>query len=479
MDARTTQTYSGDRLTPRIVKLIDLSSDGPAGPLHLRLARRIRSLIAEGQLGPGDKLPASRMLALGLGISRNSVTAAIDALVADGLLEARRGSGVRVAATTAPLSAIQAPPPAFRCVEDGGEPLPFALGVPGLDLFPMERWAQLQARRWRSLSGSALREGYGAGWSGLREAIASHLATSRGLSCLPSQVFVTTSARAAMDLTVRALRLQGSSAWVEDPGYLAPRGALRAHDLIPVPIPVDEEGLRVDLGRLNAPDARLAIVTPAAQFPLGVEMSDVRRQALLDWSHQTGGWILEDDYDAEFRFEGRARRPIAHAPDAGRVIYVHSFNKTLFPTLRIACLIAPTDLIDAVVRARDFVDGHSNVPNQMVLADFINGGHLDAHLIRCRGAYAERREALIAGVGERLDGRVALAPRPGGLHLIGRLIADSEAGFVARAAARRLDLSPMRVFTEAVVRPPEVLFGFAGFQPRAISSALARLAAAG
>ncbi|MBA3811102.1 MAG: PLP-dependent aminotransferase family protein [Caulobacteraceae bacterium] len=314
----------------------------------------------------------------------------------------------------------------------------------------------------------ALAEGHGAGWPGLRDAIASHLATTRGVRCDGSQVFVTTSVRAGIGLVARALKPAPASAWVEDPGYFGFKDALRSVGIEPRLVPVDADGLDVDAAVRRHPDARLAIVTPTAHFPTGVEMSAQRRSNLIAWARAAGGWILEDNYDSENRFEGLPAPPIASvAPDV--TIYMNSFNRTLFPALRIAYMVLPESLVGAVARERSGLDGHTNVPNQIVMADFINGGGLDEHLRRCRAAYRQRRDALLGAL--ETDLRAFLSPHrtPGGLQVVADLARLDERDAVEAARGAGILLTGMAQYLDSATRPPQVVMGFAGFRPADIA----------
>ncbi len=459
---------------PHVVGTISMLRGGPDVPLYKRLFMRIRDLIAQGRLAPGARLPASRALAGFLGVSRNSVSIAFEHLAADGWVEARRGAGVFVARDP-PVKASTPPPRKARDVDP--ELRPFSLQVPALDLFPIAAWNRLQSRRWRTMPAEALAEGHGAGWPGLRDAIAAHLATTRGLRCDGSQVFVTTSVRAGIGLMVRALKLAPASGWVEDPGYFGFKGALRSGGIEPCMAPVDAGGLDVDAAARLHPEARLAIVTPTAHFPTGAEMSAERRAKLIAWARGASGWIFEDDYDSENHFEGLPSQPIAAAaPDV--TIYMNSFNRTLFPALRIAYMVLPESLIGAVERERSDLDGHTNVPNQIVMADFITGGGLDEHLRRCRGAYRERRDALLGAL--ETDLRAFLSPHrtPGGLQVVADLSRLDEREAEGAAQGAGIQLTGMSRFLDTATRPPQVVVGFAGFKPADIALAARKLSVA-
>ena len=273
----------------------------------------------------------------------------------------------------------------------------------------------------KSVTLAQLDYGDAAGLLPLREAIADHVSRARGTSCVADQVIVVTGAQHGLELVCRLLLDPGDVAWMEEPGYPGARGALVAAGARIRPIPVDAQGLNVEVGERRARDARLAYVTPSHQFPLGVPMSLPRRLALLAWARAARAWIIEDDYDSEFRF-GTRPIPCLHGLDVdGRVIYVGSFSKTLFPALRLGFLIVPPDLRDAVLAARRAADIHRATMDQAVLADFMTGGHFERHLRRMRTEYRARRDALADAAARHCRGALQLRPVATGLHAVADL----------------------------------------------------------
>ena len=471
----TAQDDFGER---RVIRSIGAIERDGGTPLYRRLYRRIRDLIASGALPAGARLPPSRVLAKALALSRNTATAALEQLSADGWVESRRGSGVYVAhgppgrGGPAVVADDPAPPEEARA---------FSVGAPALDLFPLGAWNRLQSRRWRRMPLSGLSASAPLGWPGLREAISAHLAISRGLIRPAGQIIVTTNVRAGVELAVRALRLAGATALVEDPGYFGFRDALRANGLAVASAPVDGQGLDLAAGLASHPEARLVVATAACQFPTGVVLSAARRRALIDWAGRSGGYIFEEDFEYETLTSAPpplAAQATADARDPGRTIYFNSFNRLLFPNLRVAYLAVPESLVDPFARAARAVEAYGAIPNQMVLADFINEGLLDDHLRRSRQGWAERRAALVEAVEQRLAGRLGLHDGRRGLHLIADLHGLTESDAVKRAAANGVDLTPMGLLAETPRRNHQVLLGFAAFSPEAIRAAADRLAAA-
>ncbi len=447
---------------------------GTAAPLAGQLYQRIRAAIADGRLAGGDRLPSARGLAVQLGVARGTVDAAYARLAGEGYLLARGPagtivspdlrSGVGVPAPEAPdHTAAPTPDPV---VAPAGLVLPFRVGLPALDMFPRTVWARLTARAARRLGNTGLAYPDPAGLPVLREAIAAYLAVSRGLACRPTQVVVTGGYQAAIGLLARLLLRAGDRVWFEEPGYYLARRALEAAAAAIVPVPVDEFGLDVDAAQARSPDARLAVVTPAHQSPLGVALSLPRRQALLAWAAAAGAWIVEDDYDSEFHYVGGKLPALKSLDAADRVIYVGSFSKTLFPGLRLGYLVLPAALVGAVTEAMWLTNHGEPWLAQSVVAEFMSGGNFARHLRQMRGLYAARRAALADALGAAFGPRLQLALRPGGLHLLARFPAgasvgdDSDTAMVRRALAR--GLAPTALSTQFIDagRAQGLLLGF-------------------
>ncbi len=469
-------------------------------PLHRQLFEALRAAILDGRLGAGARLPSTRDLAAELGVSRNTVMNAYDQLVAEGYLEGRTGAGTFVSERM-PGELIRArarrdpgPQPAGNSglsrrggrlagapIRDAGpsgpDIRPFRSGVPALDAFPTETWARLASRRWRTTAPGQLGYGRAAGHPDLRREIAAYLRLSRGVRCTEDQVIVVSGAQQAFDLTARLLLDPGDVAWMEDPGYAGVRGALLGAGIRVVPVPVDADGIVVAAGERVAPGARLASVTPSHQYPMGVTMSLARRLALLEWASRTGAWILEDDYDAEFRYSGRSLEALQGLDDEGLVVYAGTFSKVLAPALRLGYLVVPPGLVEAFTTAREVADRHAPTIEQAVLADFMAEGHFARHLRRMRTLYAERQAALVAAARELPAGLIDVQPAEAGLHVVGWLPPGQEgAGVAQRAAAAGVDVHPF-------VAPGEpsrhgLMLGYAPYTPDEIRQAMARLAEA-
>jgi GntR family transcriptional regulator/MocR family aminotransferase len=469
------------------------------GGLQRQIHASVQRAILDGVMRPGARLPSSRALADDLGVSRTTTLLAVQQLLAEGYLTARRGSGTFVAPELPdesprrrvgrPVRRLQHPALSRRgaalvAAPQGahrldGPPRAFRIGTPGVDLFPIARWWRLASRRLRAVTATQLDYGEPAGLRALREAIAEHVQTARGTRCDADQILVVPGAQQGLELITRVLLDPGDRVWMEEPGYPGARSALLGAGAGIVPVRVDGEGLDVALGTRLAPAARLAYVTPSHQYPLGVPMSLPRRLALLQWASRARAWVVEDDYDSEFRY-GTRPIPCLHGLDVdGRVIYVGSFSKTLFPALRLGFLIVPPDLQDGLVAARAVADQHPPVLDQAVLADFIGEGHFARHLRRMRVAYRERLEAMTAAAERLCRGALRVRPTRTGLHAIADLSGVGAERVSRAAAARGVETTPLSAYFVGRAKPPEALvLGFAAVRPEAVRRGMERLAAA-
>ena len=477
--------------------LIRLDSRSRGG-LQRQICASIQRAILDGVVGPGSRLPSSRALADDLGVSRTTTLLAVQQLQAEGYLTGRRGSGTFVAAelpddlmsrrATRPTrmkhptlsrrgtALVAAPQGAHRL---DGPPRAFRIGTPGVDLFPVALWSRLASRRLRAITPTQLDYGEPAGLRALREAIAHHVQPARGTQCEADQILIVAGAQQGLELISRVLLDPGDRVWMEEPGYPGARSALLGAGARILPVPVDAEGLDVAMGARRAGDARLVYVTPSHQYPLGVPMSLARRLALLHWASRARAWVIEDDYDSEFRYGARPV-PCLHGLDVdGRVIYVGSFSKTLFPSLRLGFLIVPPDLQEGLVAARAAADQHPPVLDQSILADFLVEGHFARHLRRMRVAYRERLEALTAAAQRYCGGALRLRPTRTGLHAIADLD-GVDATRVSREAERRgVEATPVSAyFAGPTPSVNGLVLGFAAVRPDAARRGMERLAAA-
>ena len=449
-----------------------------------QIYRQIAAAVLDGRLRPGQALPPSRELAARLSVSRNTVSAAYDRLTAEGFVAARTGSGtyVRAGGFEQPpepaagaglrpreiWSRVNVPPP------DTGTPeFDFRAGTPDVRMFPFAAWRRLMSRQLRQSAIGPPTYGDPAGHAGLRAALARHLGVSRAVRTTADDVLITNGSQQAVDLIGRVLVEPGTCVAVEDPGYPPPRQLLRSLGARIAGVPVDSEGLRVD--RIPA-DARIVCVTPSHQFPLGVPMSLPRRMALLEWAERTGGVIVEDDYDSEFRFSGRPIEPVQNLDRAGRVIYVGSTSKVLLPTLRIGFLIAPRSLRPALRAARYVTDMHTSLPLQAALAEFVEEGLMARHIRRTRAAYAERHERISSVLRRDFAGVLDVLPSAAGLHLCALLPEGTDdLAIAARAGEAGVGITPLSPLGKASTTKPGLVFGYGGIDASNVDEGLARL----
>ncbi|MBO4123372.1 PLP-dependent aminotransferase family protein [Cupriavidus gilardii] len=472
--------------------------DRSAGQLGRQLSRLLREAIQRGELKPGELLPSTRHLASALGVSRGIVLEAFEQLIAEGYLEAQAGAGTRVAtalsdARERSVPAAHADEPAapmrlstraeaFAAISKQFAPLPpvpFAVSVPVGPTAPDDVWRRL-GNRTRGLRAAAP-AGYDdpQGVPALRTAIADYVRRSRSVLCTPEQVIVTTGTQQGLYLSCQVLLDVNDEAWVEDPAYRGITGILEStgHQGRMVRVPVDDSGLDVEDGINMAPHARAAFVTPSHQYPLGMPLSMARRNALLAWARANGAWIVEDDYDSELRYVGHPFPSLQGlAPD--RVVYLGTFSKILFPSLRLGYAIVPPPLVPAFCGARVLIDRHSPSAEQHVLAAFIEEGHLDRHIRRVRLVYADRRQHLIATIDRWIPTELAwLQPGDQGMHLVLWLAAgiddEAVAALARQAGVSVRPVSPM--YSSANARPGLVL-GLGGYTNEQIEAAVKALA---
>jgi GntR family transcriptional regulator/MocR family aminotransferase len=463
-------------------------------PVYLQICERFKAAIAAGHLKPGDRVPALRGLATQLNTARGTVEMAYDILVDEGYLQMRGAAGTFVSASL-PASVMKSATRKGReragvpraqpgsAAETGHDARPLRPGLPALDAFPRKVWSRIIAHRARSVDLASLTYPDPAGFGPLRERIATYLGLSRGVECAPEQVFVTNGYRASLELVLRSLARPDDSAWFEEPGYFLARDFLTQAGLKLVPVPIDQDGLDAEAGQALDPHARFAIVTPAHQSPLGVTLSLARRMKLLGWAERAGGWIVEDDYDSEFRYAGRPLPALKSLDADDRVIYCGTFSKVLFPGLRLSYVVAPERAIARFAQLTKSMNAGPPYLLQAAVADFIAQGHFARHLKRMRALYAERRE-LFARALEKAFGERARVERPaGGMHLVMRFEAGGngpidDLPIAARAREAGLAVSALSSWyigarTKRTLRG--MVLGFANVADDAEAARLARM----
>ena len=426
-------------------------------PLYRQVYDGLRDMILSGQLGPGQRLPSTRTLADDFGVSRNTILQAYEVLHSEGYVNGQTGSGTYISRNlpeglTRPEVSSEGTarprPEATRRLSRRGQTIaesafhatslgsvrPLEPGVPALDAFPRQIWTRLV--------GNAIARNYlgyadPAGFRPLREEIASHVRSSRAVTCEWQQVVIVNGSQQALDIAARILLDEGDDVWVEDPGYPGARLAFSGAGANLVHVPVDSDGLVVEIGVEMSPDAHVAYVNPSHQYPTGATMSLARRFELLKWASRAGAWVLEDDYDSEYRYTGRPLASLQGLDFENRVIYIGTFSKVLFPALRLGYVIVPPELVDPVISARMLTDLNSSIVEQATLARFFADGHFARHVRRMRVLYQQRQACLIAALQEDLREEISINPSDTGLHTVLWLPPDVNDGGVSGALGAR------------------------------------------
>jgi GntR family transcriptional regulator / MocR family aminotransferase len=467
-------------------------------PAYRWLYESLRAEILEGRLRPGARLPGTRDLGRQYGLSRGTVVSAFEQLKSEGYLQGTVGSGTYVGKTLPEELARSAPrtgtPPRprekpQRVFSDYGRRVArfpvlevrpsraFRSNMPALDLFPITLWAQVTARRLRRASMDLLLGCGPMGYRPLQEAVADYLNASRGVRCAGEQVAIVSGVQEALDLVARLFLNPGDRVCMEDPGYTGARLAFEAAGAKVAGVPVDVEGMEVPASGNRG--ARLVYATPAHQFPLGTTMSLARRLALLEWARKSGALIFEDDYDSEFRYSTRPIPALQGLDRNGVVLFAGSFNKVLFPSLRLGYLVVPADLVPRLADTRSATSRHPPLLEQAVLCDFITEGHFGRHLRRMREVYAERLSVLLESARETLAGLLDISGVEAGLQTAGWLGAGLDGKSAARAAAARgVEVTPLSDYAQAGGLPEGLQLGFAAVDPREIRRGVKDLAAA-
>ena len=451
-------------------------------PLHRQIYNAYRTAIVDGSLRPGQRIPSTRVLASEIGVSRFPVLNAYAQLLAEGYFESRVGAGTIVSSSLLDQFTASAPTGArLAATRSGSRPVArrssilfrperppwllrwgaFGVGQVAFDEFPLHLWSNLVARRSRNVDAKSFHYGDQMGFKPLREAIASYLRTARSLHCEAEQVMIVSGSQQALEISARVLLDQGSPVWVEEPGYRLAQDAFALNGCRLVPVPVDKEGLNVSAGIKRCRKARAAFVTPSHQFPLGVTMSASRRFQLLEWAQNTGSWIIEDDYDSEYRYESLPIASLQGLDANARVIYVGTFSKVLFSSLRLGYVVIPSDLVNRFLVIRSALDLGPPTFYQEVLADFIGEGHFARHIRRMRVLYRERRSTLVASISKELGPMVEVLGGEAGMHLAVTLPNGSrDLELAERAARQNLWLWPLSLSYLGEVSRPGFILGF-------------------
>lgn len=496
------ETILSDLLLQRLERPREGSALGAGNSMNRQIYEMIRQAILSGALPAGSKLPASRLLAQEVGISRNTVLYAYEQLLAEGYVTASVGSGTFVSQTMPDHSAQSArngrigtsegpygaTAQSRHTLSRRGQHLvshavasdkqwgAFIPGVPDVSLFPHAVWARLLNKHWRSPKPEMLTYSH-TGHAQLRRVLAEHLRLVRSVNCDPDQIVVTTGIHQAIDLVSRLLGDVGDTAWMEDPGYWGARSLLKSSGIEPVPIPLDAEGIAPDAETLQNPP-RFIFVTPSHQYPLGTVMSLARRRMLLEYARQRSVWIIEDDYDSEFRFEGRPLASLQGLDNHERVIYVGTFSKTLFPGLRMGFMVLPKPLAGHFATGLSELYREGQLIQQAVLADFIEEGHYATHIRRIRKRYASRQGLLRESIARHFGSDWPTSTQEAGLHLVMHLPPGADdLGISMAARTQGLVARPLsRYYASETAEGRGLLLGYACVPEGAIEPSFRKLA---
>jgi GntR family transcriptional regulator / MocR family aminotransferase len=471
-------------------------------PKYRQLYEWFRRAILDGQLKPSQRVPSTRSLASELKISRIPVSSAYEQLHAEGYFETFVGAGTCVArsipddalkpATGAPAAngnsradvkartkraisqrALSVLLPPQTWIDTLGA---FRVSLPALEHFPAELWAKLVNRHARRLTRHQMAYANAMGYMPLREAIAEYLGASRGVRCDASQILVTTGSQLGLQLASQILLDAGDRAWIEEPGYHGARHALRMAGAKIVTVPINRDGLDVEEGIRRCPDAKAVYITPSHQYPLGVTMNATQRMLLLNWASRQGAWIFEDDYDSEYRFAERPIASLQSLDNADRVIYIGTFNKVMFPALRLGYVVVPKDLVDAFASARDATDVFSSTLFQAVMTDFIREGHFARHLRKMRMLYMDRRATLVDAIAKEAGGKLEVIGAEAGMHLVALLPKGvNDVAVVQRAAKVGISVMPLSFCYAKLPARGGLILGYGGADPRQIREGMRKL----
>lgn len=470
-------------------------------PMHRQIYERMRQAILSGELPAKSRIPSSRALAQQLGISRMTVVNAYDQLFAEGYLEGKIGAGTYVASAL-PEELLLAPKTqavktdAFsrelnlsrqgRLIaqdyedvlleHEGTKFIPFQNGLTAVDSFPFDTWARIAARQHRRAPSATLLNGDLAGFRPLRETLAAHLKSARGVACEPEQIIITAGTQQALALIAAVFLDPNDEIWMEDPGYLSARNLFALSRAKIIPVPVDEAGLNLKAAYERSKKPKLIYVTPSHQYPLGVTMSLARRLSLIEAARAAGAWIIEDDYDSEYRYSGHPLASLQGLDEEGRVLYVGTFSKTIFPTLKLGCLVVPPDLVDVFTSGRILSGSQSPLIDQAILAEFIAEGHFARHVRRMRTLYEERQQILVEEVKRKLSGLVEMNADDAGMHLVGWLpdyLDDRE----VREKAALQNVRFQSISDSSINKYPRngLVFGYAAFDAKQIKRGVGKL----
>ena len=466
-------------------------------PLYKQLYDIFRKSILEGKFTPGQKLPGTRSLAAELDISRNTVVLAFEQLLLEGYINGKVGSGTFVSEipdnilnikekvnrknpgkkiTTDLITQLGSPELLNRNMSSE-EIIPFQNGVPDLDEFPIKTWIKINSRTAQSISNLHLGYGEAAGYKPLREEIASYLRTYRAVNCTAEQVIIVNGSQQGLDLVMRVLLNPGDGVWLEDPGYFGARASMLFAGAKIFPAPLDEEGLNIEYSSKKYPVPKLIYTTPSHQFPLGLTMSISRRIQMLQYASKNDSWILEDDYDSEFRYSGHPLPSLQGMDKNNCVLYLGTFSKVLFPGLRLGYLVLPDpQMLSLFVSAKSMMDRQSPTFEQIITFQFLKESYFTRHIRKMRTLYKERQEFLIKEVEKELSGLIKLKSSDAGMHLIAWLPEGFDDMKISRKAKEnRLIVYPISEYVLKFRQRPGLLLGYTAFNKAKLKSGVQKL----
>jgi GntR family transcriptional regulator/MocR family aminotransferase len=474
---------------PKLIEEIPLVSlninSSSSVPLYKQLYNIFRQSILEGKYSPGQKLPGTRSLAAALNISRNTAVLAFEQLLIEGYIKGKIGSGTFVNEIPDNILNIKEninrkkseQKIATNLISQLGSPglvrrnisiekiIPFQNGLPSLDEFPIKIWLKLNNLISRSLSNNHLGYGDAAGYRPFRGEIASYLRTYRAVNCSADQIIIVNGSQQGLDLIMRVLLKPGDIVWHEDPGYFGARASMLFAGAKIYPSPLDNEGLNIDYSSKKIPVPKLIYTTPSHQFPLGFTMSASRRIQLLQYASGNNCWIIEDDYDSEFRYSGSPLPSLQGMDKNSCVLYLGTFSKVLFPGLRLGYLVLPDpQMLEVFISAKSMMDRQSPIIEQMVTGQFLSEGHFTRHIRKMRTIYKDRQEFLINEIDKELDGIVKVNPSDSGMHIIVWLPENLDDRIISRKAAdNNLLAYPISEYVLKFKQKPGLLLGYTAF----------------
>jgi GntR family transcriptional regulator / MocR family aminotransferase len=477
------------------IPFLDLQLDSSLSlPLYKQLYESIRKSILSGRLKGGLKLPSTRTLATELKVSRNTVKSAFEQLLNEGYIKGKIGAGtyitddipdklLRVGIDSALSNnnhlklklnkelISQTFPPRYLPENDI---IPFQPGIPSLEDFPFKTWLKILNKIGNNFPVNYLKHIDATGYKGLKESIAYYLQTYRAVNCIPEQIIIINGSQQGLDLICRLLLNENDNVLLEDPGYFGIREAIRTSNVNILPVPVDSDGMQIDLASETNNDINLIYTTPSHQFPLGTIMSISRRLKLLEFARQNGTWIIEDDYDSEYRYNGNPLPSLQGMDKWNRVIYMGTFSKVLFPGLRLGYLVLPSSqLIDSFANEKSIVDRQSPILEQLVTSKFIEEGHFTRHIRKMRILYKERQEFLIKELNKELGDIIKIDPSAAGMHLIAWLpeyLNDKEISSILRK--KNVVAYPLSRTVIKFERKPALILGYTAFNKNQTSAAI-------